>query len=40
MVLTPDPTPITATIIFIPILILTEFSVLLGRRMERGRSPK
>jgi Tat protein translocase TatC len=36
-ILTPDPTPITGTIIFLPILFLMEASLFIGKRIERGK---
>ena len=35
--LTPDPTLVTDIVIFVPIMMLTEASILIGKRMEKGR---
>src|SRR3989304_8791329 len=38
-IIDPDPTIITEVTLFIPILILTEISVLIARRYEKNRQP-
>jgi sec-independent protein translocase protein TatC len=37
-ILTPDPTIVTDVIIFLPVLVLTEISVLIGKRIEKNRA--